>query len=446
MTTRVMNLWDKFHNASPFTGRVLLTSSTNVVLALLGLVTGVLVARLLGPQGRGELAAIQTWPSFFATIAMLGLPQALVYFCSRESTRSGSLLTTAMLLALFSSVPFMIAGYVAMPTFLASQSPEIIEAARWYLYLVPVFALVGLPFHPLQGRGDFTYWNGLRLTPSLGWLMVLIAAWISGEVTPANLAAEYLLVLALLFFPIIYIVSIRIPGSYRPNGKDVRPMLRYGLPSMASNIPQALNVRLDQMLIAGILSPQLLGLYVVAVAWGNVVMPILGALGSVIFPQVASQETAAQQSNVFVQGVRLGTLASFLITAVLLVITPWAIPIIFGDDFSGAIKIAYILVLAGGVAGLNTVMEKGLQGLGFPAAVMKAEFVGLFVTALSLLVLLKPLGIIGAAVSSFFGQLSITLFLAIKASSHCGISIPTLLRPNFSEFYGHAIRILKRMA
>ena len=72
---RIENLWHSIHRASPFGSHLLLTAATNVILALLGLLTGILAARLLGPQGRGELAAIQAWPSFIATVAILKFVQ-----------------------------------------------------------------------------------------------------------------------------------------------------------------------------------------------------------------------------------------------------------------------------------------------------------------------------------------------------------------------------------
>ena len=56
------------------------TFATNMALAGLAVITGIPVARLLGPAGEGELTAIQTWPLLLGTLAMLGLDSALVYF------------------------------------------------------------------------------------------------------------------------------------------------------------------------------------------------------------------------------------------------------------------------------------------------------------------------------------------------------------------------------
>jgi O-antigen/teichoic acid export membrane protein len=133
----------------------------------LGLVSGVLAARLLGPRGEGELAAIQTWPSFMATVAMLGIPSALAYYSAREPTVAGRWLSTAIVLGFAGCVPFAIVGYFVMPWLLSSQTTAIIAGARAYLWLFPILALVGMLVHPLRGRNDLVAWNLLRPLPTV---------------------------------------------------------------------------------------------------------------------------------------------------------------------------------------------------------------------------------------------------------------------------------------
>ena len=55
----------------------------NLTLMALGLFTGALVARLLGPEGRGQIAAIQLWGLFLISLGSMGVPQALIYFSGR---------------------------------------------------------------------------------------------------------------------------------------------------------------------------------------------------------------------------------------------------------------------------------------------------------------------------------------------------------------------------
>ncbi len=430
---KVSATWRAMSRTSPFGSSAVLTAGTNIVLAMFGLVTGVLAARLLGPDGRGELAAIQTWPSFIATIAMLGMPQAVVYYAARESDRAGSYLASAVTLAVALQVPFIVVGYLAMPLLLSAQSAGIISGARWYLLFVPVYALIDMPYNSLRGRGDFAFWNGLRVTPAISWLAVLVMAWLLGHGTPRFVAAGYLVALALLIVPIMSVVMRRVPGPFRPEIKHWKPMLRFGLPCVIGTMPQMLNFRLDQMLMAGLMPAQVLGLYVVAVAWSSATSPLLGALGAVLFPRVASQASREDQVRALTQGSRLAILGSLIVAIIVTAFTPRAIPLLFGVKFAAAIPAALILVVAGAISAFNLVTEEGLKGLGQPAPVMWAEFGGLVVTVVSLWLMLRLLGIMGAALASLFGYSTVTIVLIASERSLTGCSIASLLCPTAGE-------------
>ena len=430
---RIKVLWQSTAHTSPFGSRILLTAGTNGLSAVLGLLTGILAARLLGPQGRGELAAIQTWPSFIATLAMLGLPDALVYYSAREPRGAGSYLSTAIALALLTALPFMVTGYLLMPFLLSAQRHEVVTAAQWYLLLIPIFALVGMPYHPLRGLNDFALWNTLRLLPTLMWLVILTWASLFEQAVPQTLAASYLGALALLFVPVVYLVSRRIPGPFWPKLFLCRKLLHYGLPSMVSSVPQMLNLRLDQMVMATFLPAQVLGLYMVAVAWGGATHPLMSAVGAVIFPRVAEQANPSRQREVFVQGIRMAGVTSLVIAMPFLLVTPLVLPLVFGKQFSTAIPAALVLVVAGAIAGLNTVFEEGLRGLGQPVSVLWAECGGVAVAIVSLLILLKPLAIMGAALASLLGYSATALFLVMGGAVATGYSPAALLLPKRHE-------------
>ena len=406
---------------------VLSTVATNVAMAGLGVVTGVLAARLLGPEGRGQLGAIQLWPSALATFAMLGLSEALVYFSAKNPQEAGRYLGSAMFLALISTFPFMLIGYWLMPHVLSAQSPQIISAARWYLWLIPVYALVGMPYHPLRNLKDMAWWNVLRTLPGLGWLGLLIWALLQARADPQYLASSHLVVLGFIFVPVLLVVARRVQGPYWPRRSDFAPMLRYGLPSATATLPQMLNLRLDQMLMAAFLPVQTLGLYVVAVAWSNAVHPILNAFGAVLFPRVASETDAQEQARVFSQGVRMSVLAAVAVAVPVLAATPWVLPFVFGEGFRPAIPAALVLIVAATISGLNQILQEGLRGLGHPKVVMWSEFAGLAVTALALWFLLQPFQILGAAIASLLGYSTVTLYLVARTRKYCGDVSITLM-------------------
>ena len=436
---RLRAFWRQALDISRFGSLLALTMTTDALLAGLSVASGVLAARLLGPTGRGELAAIQTWPTLLASFAMLGIPAALAYYSAREPDNAGRRLTTAMLSTALACLPFVVAGYLILPRLLSAQSAAVVQAAREYLWLLPLYALVGMLHHPLRGRNDLGAWNLVRLMPTIMWILLLLTSAVVGFARPAPLARGYLIGLALLFFPMGYVVIRRLPGSFRPSTALVRPMLRYGLPSVLSVVPSTLNLRLDQMLMAGLLAPQVLGWYVVAVAWSGAVSPLLGPLSSTMLPRVAGApidstvNRSAHQAQLLAQSARLGCLLASLMAAGIALIAPLAVPIIFGQAYFPAVPAAMILSVAAGILILKDVMAAGALSLGQPRFVLLAESVGLVVTVTLLWLLLRPFQLIGAALASAISYATVLGVLVQQLRRQTGLTASQLLVPTRAD-------------
>jgi O-antigen/teichoic acid export membrane protein len=403
--------------------------AVNLLLAVVAFASGGLVARLLGPEGRGELAAIQIWPSFLASLSLLGLSQSVVYFTARRPDEAGRYLTSATLLTLLSSFLFMAMGYVLMPFVLAAQSPQTVEAARWYLLIIPLFSLTGMPQNSLRGRSDFTVWNLMRLVIPLGWVVLLLVASLRGQNDPAWLAFGYLVLSALFIIPAVGIVLSRTRRPFLPEIRQWRPMLGYGLPLALVSIPLLLNMRLDQMLMTALLMPRLLGLYAVAVAWGGAVSPLLSAVGIVLFPRVASQPSVAGSMSTLAKGFSLTVALGIVVGGLVLILTPIAVPLIFGVEFKPAVPPAMVLVLGGVASSIKGTLGEGVRGLGESKVILLGEGLGLAVTAVGLILLLRPAGMIGAATASVLGYFVATWVLVVQIRRRTGYTLKFLLWP-----------------
>lgn len=423
---------------------VVLTTITNVVLSGFGVITGILVARLLRPEGRGVLAAVQLWPSLVATLAVVGLPEALVYFSARQRERAGSHLTSAVALALLISIPFALIAYVLMPVLLAQQPADVVALARRLLVVIPINATLGMLLHPLRGRGDFRAWNALRIVPTIAWLGLLLSADVLGIRDPASLAVAQVAMFALLIIPMGLVVVLRIRGSFKIETRTWKPMLVYGMPSMIATVPHLLNLRLDQMVMAAFLVPQSLGFYVVAIAWAAATQPLLAAIGSVLLPNVAAQTGQDGQRSALVGGVRLAVLTALVVAPVMIAVTPIALPLALGAEFRPAVSPAMLLIVASSVLGVNLVMEEGARGLGKPKIVVWAELCGAGATFAALYVLVRPFGIAGAAVASLIGHLGSSLVLLTALSRALQEPVTSFLRPSVGDFLRRTRALMRR--
>lgn len=440
-----------------FRSDVAFTTATNLVITGCNVLTGILVARLLQPQGRGELAAILNWPSFLGMLATLGLTESLVYFTARTPRRAGRYLASGVLVTLSASVILVVVGWALMPVLLSAQSPDVISAARWYLLQVPVAAVVGLACQPLRGVGDIRAWNALRMAPTLVWVVIVVAFFLRGPVEPHQvslpffgrlgipeaLAISFVLVRTVLIPVSLLVTRHRLRQRLRPEVALAGPLLRFGLPSVLASMPTQLNVRLDQLLIAAALPAGQLGLYVVAVSWSLLPSAVMDAFSSVLFPRVAETADRADRNRLAVRGVRMGTALSVTLTAGTLVLTPFAIPLLFGPRFRDVVPAAFVLTVASGIFGINGVQEEAMRGLGRPVAVLWSQLAGLAVTVAVLAITIPGERLVYIAGASVVGYATLALVLAVQIVRITGGGLIELLVPRRADFAA-AIEQLRR--
>jgi O-antigen/teichoic acid export membrane protein len=385
------------------------TFGTNVALAALAAVTGVLSARLLHPAGEGELAAIQTWPFLLGTLAMLGLDSALVYFIARQPERGRQFTSTAVLIGLLSSVAMGAVAWFVLPLALRAQSPQVVSAARVFLLIGGIYALVGIPHGSLRGARSFTAWNLFRIAPGLAWLLMLAVSWLLGHPNAIPLSRWYLGGSLVCGLPFLVVVYRKLQGPLKPSARYAPEMLRFGLPSAVTSIPLTINLRFDQLLIIAFLPARLLGLYVVAVSWSSGVAPLLQALGTVLFPHVSAESDANRQGHLLATALQGGVLVGVITSVPFIIFAPIGLPFIFGQGFAPSVPSALVLVPAGAILAWGRIAEAGLQGLGRPTIVLVVEVLAAIVTVAALPILLHTYGILGAALASLLGYSTIAV-------------------------------------
>jgi O-antigen/teichoic acid export membrane protein len=356
-----------------------------------------LAARLLGAEGRGELAAAQAWPLFLATLGGFGLPEAIAYFGARTPSKARAILATGLLLA----VPFVLvtvaAGAWLLPRLLHSQTLEVQQIGTFCLALVPLLTLSTAPSQALRGVGRHRAWNVLRLITPLAWLATLVAVRGTDYATVRTLALAFM-ALAAAATLVTHLYTWRaLAGRAAPEPGLIQPMLSYSAPTMAATIPQWLNLRLDQLIVIALLDTRALGLYVVAVAWSSAAHPLATVVAYNAVPALAGATDMRKRARLVY---RAGVMAATGTSVLLLAATPTLLPLIFGADFRAAIPVALVMAGAGAVEAINQVGAECLRAVGRPRAVLLAECAGLAATAVALPVLVMLTGIFGAACAS----------------------------------------------
>ena len=162
------------------------TVMVNILVLGLNFGTGIITARTLGPDGRGEQAAMQMWPSIFAFAFTLGLPTALLYNLRRYPERSSQLFSAALLIGTGMGVLAILAGTVFVPHWLTQYPPEVVSSAQWLMLFSPLILLNVAFSAALRAREEFTAFNAVRYLIPMFTLLMLVSLVLTHRLTPLN--------------------------------------------------------------------------------------------------------------------------------------------------------------------------------------------------------------------------------------------------------------------
>jgi O-antigen/teichoic acid export membrane protein len=414
---------------------VMITLMGSLIIMGAGLLTGSLTARLLGPEGRGEFASIQLYGALFASMVTSGLPAAVTYFTGLHPRDASVFWTTGILFAIGLALPVVALGYVMMPYLLKAQSSEVIASARVYLCFVPLGVLTSFCLASLQGQMNMRLWNVLRVLASALWLLPLALIYVWGQANAIELSSIYLMFL-LIYALICCVVTVKNNfGSCRFDLEKAKDMWRYGLPTSFSTFGQQSNLRLDQILISAMLPPQLLGVYVVAMAWSAAHSPITNAVSYVIVPQLTRISGNSQKGQLLARITRISMVLNVACAAAVILSAPFAVPFLFSANFETAVPICFLLVLGSSVSGVKVVYAEGLRGSGYPAEVMRGELWGLIASLVLFPVMLNLWGLEGVAFASLIGHVITLTFLILVGKRLINVTIRAALVPQVQDFF-----------
>ena len=149
------------------------TLGAQVIILLLGTCTGVMSARLLGPQGRGELAATTLWPSTLLLLGSMGLNQSIVFHTGKRLFAASEIWTASVFLAAIQSACIIAAGMVVLPLVLRSYPRVVQNSALALLLSAPIMLFSGCAGSLLQGRQRLAFFNATRTGTPLVYALAL---------------------------------------------------------------------------------------------------------------------------------------------------------------------------------------------------------------------------------------------------------------------------------
>lgn len=364
------------------------------------LVSGVLAARILGPDGRGYLALLMLVPMGVSQLVGLGLPIAVVYAISRRPQATAATVRSLLRPALIQAVAILVLQAALLWGIMHGRMGGVQVAALLSLSAGPAIFGHHLALGILQGQQCFRSLNLVRPLPYALYSVSLILVWLGGlgslEVIVATWAGTYtvgagaMLIMVLRGLPSV---------DSRETPMPTKEVVRFGLKGMLGWASPIESFRLDQAAVGLFVAPAALGLYVAGLAFTNLPRFVAQSLGIVAYPRVAAQPDQSAAHATLWRFV-LGTSVVCLVLAGSLAATVrWLLPFFFGPEFSGAVALTQILLGSAVLMSIRRILTDASRGLGLVGLGSVSETVS-WALLLPLLPLLSlRYGAVGAALA-----------------------------------------------
>ena len=227
------------------------TFVANILILGVNLCTGILSARLLGAEGRGELAAMSMWPQILAFLLTLGLPSALLYNLRCAPERGGQLYSAFLILGSAMSLVTISAGAVIIPIWLTQYPANVVRFAQVGMITAPVVLFTVAFTSVLTARNEFRLYNLVRLGQPLACLAILSGLALAGRLNPYSAAVAVLVA----GVPWCLWMFVRFWRLYAPRwsglGWASGRLLSYGLRSYGVDLLRGLSDQMDRIIVVG---------------------------------------------------------------------------------------------------------------------------------------------------------------------------------------------------
>lgn len=408
--------------AGVFSSRVVVLFGTQVFGAAVGIVNGILIARLLGPAAKGDYYLLVLVPSTVMVLVQLGLPQAFGYYAARGQTHG--IVAKALVLTAILGCGALVAVIALLPL-LRDAFLHGLEVGQI------LFAFLALPLALnatfatgiVMGRQAVRWYSAVNTALPIVTTVLLVA--VLGGLGPSVNGAIAVYLIGSAIQSVAFTVGARRIAAANDPGQPVsyRELLRYGLPFYPGSLTSFFSYRVDAYLIAWLIPDpsEPLGYYSMAVGLAELVFFFPNAVSVLFFPHVAgSPREESDRQVAMVSRVTLlvtGLVALLLVPAALMMI--WLLLPAFGPS------IPPLLVLLPGVVALSVAKVVGgyITGIGRPGVNSYISVGSFAVNIIANLILIPLFGIVGAAAASLLSYSFSALLLTAIASRFAGTSV-----------------------
>lgn len=387
-------------------------------------IISILLARLLGPTGKGVITALFVIPNMMVSLADLGVRQASAYYIGQEKYSVQEVLSSSLFLWLITSIVSMVVvlAYYTVP-FTESYSIVLIIIGLSY---VPIKILVSYLNGVLQGQQLIGRMNiKILIEFSVRLIIVILLVWIFDMGVTGAALATVLPTFAVFFYSRKMVAkTAEIKIKYLSG--IPQDMFRKGIIYALALFILQLNYKVDIVLLENIVSSSDLGIYSVGVTLAELIWQVPAAVAVVLFARSANSKSDIEASNRSAKLLRLSWIPLIIVSVIFWIGAPLFVQILYGQDFVLAGNVIRLLLPGIVVMVLFKILNADLAGRGKPLFALRIYIVTLLLNVVLNVILIPQYGINGAAFASTVSYIVGAIIFSIAYHRHTGLSYSDL--------------------
>lgn len=393
------------------------TFGTRLLLVAISLITSVLIARSLGPEGRGMYAVAATIGALGVQFMDLGLHASNTFYVARDPTLLPRLLGNSLWAAtlaggLGSALAWCL--FAGWPSIAPLGEPLLTLALAW----IPLGLMLLHIQNLLLGLQQVTKYNQLDLLFRILSTLLMVAAAI---LAPASTEALFLAAFAALAMSVAWGLSkliARLASPIQTDWELLKRHLPYGLKAYLAALFGYLALKADLMMVQYLRGPAETGFYATAVSMADFILILPTILGTLLFPKLtAMQDPKARQEIVRRVCTQLSVALGLMLAGLGLLAEP-LITFLYGHDYTPAAQ-ALLLQLPGiWCIGMQVILARYLAAVGLPISIVAVWLLALLFNLALNWVMVTNWGFLGAAVTYSVSQLLVLISVTVLFLRH----------------------------
>ena len=382
-----------------FVARIAETFATRIVLVFMGLITSVIVARILGPEGRGLYAVAATIGGIGVQFGNLGLHASNTYYVAKDRNLLSSLAANSVLIS------FVLGGSGAAVTwFFFSIWPKLAPVQSVLLGLALIWIPFGLACMLLQnlllGIQEVRAYNKVELITNIGNVTLIGFLFILGIISVESLFSVGLVALIVTLFWTMWRLRSHFTSIPKPSLALFKDNIVYGFKAYLAALFSFLVLRVDLVMVKYMLDAEQAGYYSIAAAMADMVYMLPVVTGTILFPKLSAMTDATTKWQFTGRLASRLTLVMFFVAGFAALLAKPMLGLLYGEEFLPAVP-AFIWLLPGIVMlSSNTILMNYFASIGMPLITVYSPGFALIVNFALNVKLIPKFGIIGASISS----------------------------------------------